>query len=641
MPRPPSVIFIARHGARLDAEDKTWTDRASAPYDTPLSYGGWTQTRALGAKIAALLHAEDELHTRLAEENANDAADDNNTRRQSRNPRSHKKRKIVIHTSPFLRCVQSAVAVASGVAQFNGNLAKFRANEARFNTSTRLQRPPPRSLTLDPAAINKNYLSPTQSASTPDRPTSPQPRTFDRPNLRVDAFLGEWLSPQYYEHIQAPPPSDIMVAGAKAELMRTADPIQGSVPLHGDDRLKTSAPTEVGIGAGARSSDEGLDNMNTLTSSLPSRITFSADTKLGTGSRYSRPAGKITGYTPPQPQYALRSIDPIPVGYFAEARDACVKFDSDWDSASEPQNWGDGGVHVEEWSSMHIRFRRGLAGMVSWYSEHGSSETNVNVSPGGDEERDDDEDIALVLITHSAGCNALIGALTNQPVLIDVGMGSLTMAARKAGASAASTSPDASRSLLARRRRSSMDVGLANVYEMKMLASTEHLRTGANPLQIPQLQMPWSLASISEQGLRRADGSVSPSDRDRSQTRNSALGSVRRRPSVPINTYSSRLSAPSTSSGLWRSRDSSAEERQQDEERQPTPPPLKGVRFDVEAPRPKTADEPRSPKALDSPEQPPAPGPPSRSGSGLWSANGGPARGPGARRRAWTITEAQ
>ena len=38
--------------------------------------------------------------------------------------------------------------------------------------------------------------------------------------LRVDAFLGEWMNPQYYEHITPPPPSALMVATAKGELMQ-------------------------------------------------------------------------------------------------------------------------------------------------------------------------------------------------------------------------------------------------------------------------------------------------------------------------------------------------------------------------------------------------------------------------------------
>src|SRR5699024_3533421 len=38
--------------------------------------------------------------------------------------------------------------------------------------------------------------------------------------LRVDAFLGEWLCPDYFEHITPPPSSERLIAGAKAELLR-------------------------------------------------------------------------------------------------------------------------------------------------------------------------------------------------------------------------------------------------------------------------------------------------------------------------------------------------------------------------------------------------------------------------------------
>ena len=44
--------------------------------------------------------------------------------------------------------------------------------------------------------------------------------------LRIDAFLGEWLSPDYYEDITPPPNSTLMVAGAKADLLRRGDNLQ-------------------------------------------------------------------------------------------------------------------------------------------------------------------------------------------------------------------------------------------------------------------------------------------------------------------------------------------------------------------------------------------------------------------------------
>jgi len=83
----------------------------------------------------------------------------------------------------------------------------------------------------------------------------------------------------------------------------------------------------------------------------------------------------------------------------------------------------------------------------------------------------------VILVTHGAGCNALIGALTNHPVLIDVGMASLTMAVRKTvitPKSSPSTSPPESPRLHA--RVGAKVLGISDEYEVKLIANTEHLR---------------------------------------------------------------------------------------------------------------------------------------------------------------------
>src|SRR5690349_3719012 len=79
MPKGPAVVIVARyrstvftaphsdsvadilcrHGARLDAADKSWHLTSPTPYDPPLTYGGWSQAKALGQRIAALLHERD------------------------------------------------------------------------------------------------------------------------------------------------------------------------------------------------------------------------------------------------------------------------------------------------------------------------------------------------------------------------------------------------------------------------------------------------------------------------------------------------------------------------------------------------------------------------------------------------------
>ncbi len=75
MPAMSRSIFIARHGERIDFQDRRWYDRADYPYDPHLSAGGFRQAR--------------DLAQRLRHENLS-----------------------AIFSSPFLRAVQTADAVA-------------------------------------------------------------------------------------------------------------------------------------------------------------------------------------------------------------------------------------------------------------------------------------------------------------------------------------------------------------------------------------------------------------------------------------------------------------------------------------------------------------------------------------------------
>lgn len=141
-----------------------------------------------------------------------------------------------------------------------------------------------------------------------------------------------------------------------------------------------------------------------------------------------------------------------------------------------------------------MRFRKGLQGMLSWYGGHEPTELVRTLSEGLpdplDGSDDSETDTVLVLVTHGAGCNALIGALTNQPVLLDVGMASLTLAVRKNidyTRLAPPSNPHSSISA-SRRRRSIMDSGIAEDYEVKLTASTDHLRAGSQFLAGSHLQ---------------------------------------------------------------------------------------------------------------------------------------------------------
>jgi len=151
----------------------------------------------------------------------------------------------------------------------------------------------------------------------------------------------------------------------------------------------------------------------------------------------------------------------------------------------------------------------------------------------------------LILVTHGAGCNALIGALTNQPVLLDVGMASLTMAVRKPNVG--DMRPKINQ-FSRKSRRGSIDLGIADDYTVELTASTEHLRAASNPLGTPSPRLDVSLFAAN----RRPSGSPFLEVREQSSMRfgmannkhRSASGSHGLRPYHPV--LPSRLS-----SGLW------------------------------------------------------------------------------------------
>ena len=384
--------------------------------------------------------------------------------------------------------------------------------------------------------------------------TRKKSKGITKARLRIDAFLGEWLSPDYFEAITPPPSSVLMVAGAKADLLRRGDLVDSI-----NDPAKTSsvqgnfpggwASPKSHPDSGATSEDDGfLTDLSSLTIEGAKRDRASSHSTTGgkSGLRAVRQARAActfdSGYVPPQPRYAISALDPIPSGYVAHARDACVDVDYQWDSMRPPQDWGNGGEYGEEWSSMHRRFRRGLQQMVLWYR---SNETSTR--PAGADNDEDDSDTVLILVTHGAGCNALIGALTNQPVLLDVGMASLTMAVRKHGAGSEHAS-----STQSPRRRSSIELGISEDYEVPLVASTEHLRAGSSPLTEPQSQTQSRNYSAQSGNYRQRFGSqtahgpgVDPHDNTFQLPAAAIHGGLRR-------SYTSTSAGPTrANTGLW------------------------------------------------------------------------------------------
>ena len=424
-------------------------------------------------------------------------------------------------------------------------------------------------------------MRPTVATGSPSLAPIPEPvasKMNGRPNeqqenikkatLRVDAFLGEWLSPDYFEHITPPPSSVMMVAGAKADLLRKED---YSSLTH----VREPATASVGFPGGwgspvvlaeKKEDDGALSTLSTLGQSLPRRDRTSSLSSVGSsGSRQSHrsatnlPTAAEHGvYQPPIPAYAISGSDPIPAGYTAHSRDACVDVDYQWDSMREPQEWGNGGEYGEEWSSMHKRFRKGLQQLVGWYSNIDDpsklltkSSNTSHLRPNTEvNSEDEDTDLVIILVTHGAGCNALIGALTNQPVLLDVGMASLTMAVRKpTPASSPATTP-------AHSRASSRTVLISDQYDVKLVANTEHLRsTSSTPStsRSPSLAgLPAFRESFRERYVSNSgslDGFTFAKNRPVPTSGN--FGSIRRTASIAGTGPRSYTPVRQTSIGLW------------------------------------------------------------------------------------------
>ena len=407
-PATPAHIFIIRHGARLDAADRDWTLSSPTPYDTPLTYGGWIQSRHLGTRIASLLH---------------DAA-------AAKEPGRNKKRtRVVIHSSPFLRCIQTSVSIASGLAQHHHQ----QAIDAYCERGVAAER-------------------------------------FVKPVLRLDAWLSEWLLPDYYADITPPPPSLLMVGTARDEYLRAP------VGMLAGSSAKQPPPPPPPQQQQQQHHDQCHDE-----TTLPTSLTG--------------------GFVPPSPNYAVSNSGMIPKGYVSQAKEL-LNFDFAWDSL----RLGEGGELGEGWNSMFMRFYSGYKRLLCWYGASkpsvatastaslaarstattstttatttttittappstttttvtatpSSSSTATDITtapfspsssgnptpplpePGPEHDGDQDVETVVILVTHGGGCNALLGAITNKPVLIDVGICSVSWGVLRPSSSPPSLPP--------------------------------------------------------------------------------------------------------------------------------------------------------------------------------------------------------
>ncbi|KAI5292793.1 hypothetical protein KEM52_006058, partial [Ascosphaera acerosa] len=465
------------HGTRLDSVDSNWHLTSPTPYDPPLTYGGWTQARALGAKIASLLNVlEAEAEAAAAQQQA--ALDKQQQGHPHARFRPRRRRRITIHTSPFLRCVQTSIAIAAGVNQDqrptqqpslpSNRPARSRSGEATLGGRS-LHSP---QLHPIPEPPDGTAVQSDAAAATTTTIAGPGAGPgIHKCRLKVDPFLGEWLCHDYYEGngIMAPPGSEMMLAAAKAELMRRDEQIETGWSVFGHSQtqpvpLSTTLPgaTARRGGGGGGGGDENARPASATSKTWSpqtagtsptahfkhrdrSATTSSPRPHISVVAEEAHPSlnQRPLYYMPPAPTYAISHSASIPPGYVAHARDACTVIDFTWDSLRGPARWGSGGEYGEEWASMHARFERGLRRLVGWYESGGADEQDRTVfrrlledereALADDVRQDEEEEIddVVILVSHGAGCNALLGALTGDPVLTDVPMCSLSVAVRK------------------------------------------------------------------------------------------------------------------------------------------------------------------------------------------------------------------
>lgn len=136
-----------------------------------------------------------------------------------------------------------------------------------------------------------------------------------------------------------------------------------------------------------------------------------------------------------------------------------IELDLSWKSTL----LGDGGKYGEDWPEMHTRFRESLGNLIKYYS---FMSKDHNLGPANSEERDP----IVILVTHGAGCNAMIGAVTGRPVLVDVGLAALSHAVMKTA-----RRPDPDSKVVERNFK------IPENYCLLMSASSSHLAPLASP----------------------------------------------------------------------------------------------------------------------------------------------------------------
>ena len=401
--------------------------------------------------------------------------------------RDRRRLNVVMHSSPYLRCTQTAIAVSSGIVKAydesrctnqpetlcrsqQGVVEDSKRQEANASSSSSAAQ----SL-MESSEVYRKGLSP-ERLSSKDKTR--------RIKLRLDTFLGEWLTADYFEHMYASPNAKHLLESAKADLLRgpesmgddsdnTIDSVDTQETftnyLLGDNSKRVIATNNI--------SEEDFQPQGHAGGENFMRTTFKkCDMNLST--IFSAECGLDNVMERASPNRdRLSRFNSIPRGVIDQARAASIEFDSQWDSTKEPLLCGNGGVLGEDWSSMHHRLTTGLHRLLSWYTNEGLHNLEPSEATYAPSIEEYESDEILIIVTHGAACNALIGAFKNQPVVVDVGTSSFTMFVRK---------DDVDGNPLKYHVTSlTSPCNLSDIYNLELLAETQHLQPGIDPTKIP------------------------------------------------------------------------------------------------------------------------------------------------------------
>ena len=531
---------LFRHGARLDKTDVGWSLNSPTPYDSPLTHHGWNQSEALGMRIGSVLHHFEHQTSRIDSPIQEATSFHDHTSGRSYRARDKKKLNVVMHSSPYLRCTQTAIAVSAGIARARAKLTHIDSGQDDHASTLLVQQPD----TVHKNASQEHVSSRHGSCKI---------------KLRLDAFLGEWLTPDYFQPMYSAPNATHLVATAKTDLLQGPGENEdnrheslSSLPIWGNVRSKLVEKDEARDGRQSVTakgfSKQSVQEQRTESHRIMRDAYSRRDMKLATVFNEDFDLCRAKDVTLHSTD-KLFQAEPVPRRVIEQAKNAYIEIDSQWDSTIDPLSWGNGGELGEEWSEMHARFTTGIHSMLKWYANGETQNSNIQATNPAFGEVYKLETV-LIIVTHGAGCNALIGALTNQPILVDVDTSSLTMFVRKYGAG--SNASDCF--LRSMTELPTCGYGFLEFYDLKSLAETEHLQPGVDPIQIPHNSSNHStslhgsedvrqpgLGRVHNQGFNSAIEHESGIDFDRSF--HSSEHVYRASGHVPLN-YSLNLSSP-------------------------------------------------------------------------------------------------